>query len=215
MIDKMGGWLNKKKAPEKPKDIPNPVQQQQSGILPEDNWENVQQNKINKLKALSPAALRLFHELQDPNLSRDEFFKKAEAYNETHYKQIPAEGMYTELDADNQSKETLPLSRSLRVKMFANGRVSFSVADFSESVEKAATIPKAGEHITLTKRTIQGGEASAVGVGQTISGLLKGNITVGENIILDNGSQTSPVRSIRNENGKLVIETNTSIYEVK
>jgi len=45
--------------------------------------EDPQERDFGLLKVLSPSTARIFEELQNPNLTKEEFFKKIGDYNET------------------------------------------------------------------------------------------------------------------------------------
>src|SRR3989344_209372 len=76
-----------------------------------------------------------------------------------------------------------------------------------------ATMPKAGDQVTLTKVSVQEGMTSGIASGSELSGRLTRDIRVGEDVLLSSG-QTSKVRSTRTENGKTYIDTQTSTYEI-
>lgn len=83
-----------------------------------------------------------------------------------------------------------------------------------EQGEAAPHIPRSGSEVSLTKRALKHGAKSEIDTGQTLQGKLVGEVRVGEPIHLSTGAHTSPVRKIRIENGRTLIETATSLYEL-
>lgn len=97
------------------------TKQEQTDDLDQSPLLQQQKEKFHKLESLSPDAAALFDELSDPNLPRQEFFKKAKDFNAAH--PGVAEGMYDELSF-------YPFTgRHVRIKIFAGGLISFSVYD--------------------------------------------------------------------------------------
>lgn len=70
---------------------------------------------------------------------------------------------------------------------------------------------KTGKEISLVKRSLS--ENSAIGVGQKIEGKLTRDVHVGLPIELEN-SNTSPIKEIKEEQGKYFVKTLTSVYEL-
>lgn len=77
-----------------------------------------------------------------------------------------------------------------------------------------SVVPKSGEKIKLTKRTVQEGQASSVAAGDSMEGVLMKDLALGESVLFGAG-KTSPVQSMRIEGAKIVIETATSVYEIE
>lgn len=70
---------------------------------------------------------------------------------------------------------------------------------------------KTGKEVSLVKRSLS--ENSAIGVGQKIEGKLIRDVHVGLPIELEN-SNTSPIKEIKEEQGKYFVKTLTSVYEL-
>jgi hypothetical protein len=85
-----------------------------------------QQEKLLKLLHTSEPAFRLYHDLQDPTLSREEFFSKALSYSSD----LRPEGLCVELNAAD-GENTLLEGRRVQVRLFNNGCITFSVGDTS------------------------------------------------------------------------------------
>ncbi|MFH1508212.1 MAG: hypothetical protein ABIG46_07310, partial [Candidatus Omnitrophota bacterium] len=86
-----------------------------------------------------------------------------------------------------------------------------------ELVKNEVTISKfkPGINVTLRKISIKDGESSEVSAGESLRGNLLNDIKEGEQILLDSGTRTSPVKKIETAGeDKLFIHTQTSIYEV-
>jgi hypothetical protein len=72
-----------------------------------------------------------------------------------------------------------------------------------------------GDKVELEKVSIKEGKSSNVPVGNKLSGNLRRNIKIGDSVKVNSGGKTSKVESAKMQDGKLLIETNTSIYEVR
>jgi hypothetical protein len=85
-----------------------------------------------------------------------------------------------------------------------------------ETIEKTVRVPRAGDRITLRKLSLRDGQSSVAAVGAELKGILHSEISVGECIFVSDQltSSTSPVRAIRMEGGRLLVDTQTSTYEV-
>ncbi|MBI2109034.1 MAG: hypothetical protein HYT93_02520 [Parcubacteria group bacterium] len=88
-----------------------------------------------------------------------------------------------------------------------------------EDVDKGAEresprAPQVGEQVILKKRSLRAGQNSEVEVGETIDGVLMQEIRIGEPLYFGPMGHTSDVRAMRVEDGKLIVETRTSVYEV-
>jgi hypothetical protein len=70
---------------------------------------------------------------------------------------------------------------------------------------------KTGKEISLVKRSVS--ENSSIGVGQKIEGKLTKDVHIGSPIELGN-SNTSPIKEIKEEQGKYFVKTLTSVYEL-
>ncbi len=70
---------------------------------------------------------------------------------------------------------------------------------------------KTGKEVSLVKRSVS--ENSDIGVGQKIQGKLIQDVHIGKPIELEN-SNTSPIKEIKEEQGKYFIKTLTSVYEL-
>lgn len=88
--------------------------------------------------------------------------------------------------------------------------------DQEKSLESAedVKIPKLHDMISLTKISIKEGERSAVETGKAMEGILLQKIEVGSPILTSSG-RTSDVQDIYSENGKVIVKTETSEYELK
>ncbi|MCF7833884.1 MAG: hypothetical protein K9L98_02555 [Candidatus Pacebacteria bacterium] len=72
---------------------------------------------------------------------------------------------------------------------------------------------KTGEELSLLKQSSSGN--SDLEVGYILQGKLKNNVRIGFPIEFDNGGNTSNIKSIKVENGKYVVQTLTSVYEIQ
>lgn len=72
---------------------------------------------------------------------------------------------------------------------------------------------KTGEELSLLKQSLNGD--SNLIVGDILQGKLKNNVRIGFPIEFDNNGNTSNIKSIKVENGKYIIQTMTSIYEIQ
>lgn len=79
-----------------------------------------------------------------------------------------------------------------------------------EIIEKLAL--KVGEKLKIVKRIAS--YASRLEVGKEIDGILKNDVKIGFPIEFDNNTNTSNVKNIKEENGKYLIQTLTSTYEI-
>jgi hypothetical protein len=70
---------------------------------------------------------------------------------------------------------------------------------------------KTGKEVSLVKRSLS--ENSAISVGEKIQGRLTRDVHIGLPIELEN-SNTSPIKEIKEEQGKYFVETLTSVYEL-
>lgn len=88
-------------------------------------------------------------------------------------------------------------------------------AKTSESkAEVAAEPPKQGDRIRLTKRSLEQGQQSAIRAGEVVGGTLMKEIVLGDSVYFGTGN-TSPVKAMRLEGGKIIVETQTSVYEIE
>jgi len=71
-----------------------------------------------------------------------------------------------------------------------------------------------GERVTLVKSRVQDGAESVVPEGDRSTGVLRGPIQVGKAILLDTGARTSVVQSIEQDNDRVRVTTETSVYEL-
>ncbi len=77
---------------------------------------------------------------------------------------------------------------------------------------EALDIPRVGDRILLKKISLKEGLSSQVEEGAVLEGTLLKEIRLGEPVCLDGDKQTSRVLSMRIEGGRVVIETQTSMY---
>jgi hypothetical protein len=175
-------------------------------------YEEIDRNALRKLQQLSAAGATLFEELQNPSMSAEEFFDKIGAFNDQETKERA--GTYRSVSV------ALGEYRNLTVKIFDNGRVTFSGGDHNpERLAKSQegesfSIPEAGDSIVLRKRSVHSGKNSEVSEGEASRGKLLQSIALGQSIRLDNNATTSRVQAMRIENGVLIVETETSTYEI-
>jgi hypothetical protein len=73
---------------------------------------------------------------------------------------------------------------------------------------------KKGEVVSLRKILLNEGEISAIESGTILYGSLLNDVSVGSPARLSDGSQTSTIRKIYEKDGKVFLETQTSIYEI-
>jgi len=178
----------------------------------EKGYEEIDRNTLRKLQQLSLPGAALFEELQDPALSAEEFGAKIRTFNQGATQ--AREGSYRSLNV------SLGRYRDLIVKIFDNGRVTFSAGyygpeRFGESHESGSfSIPESGDSVVLKKRSVRTGNTSKVNPGEVSEGKLIGNITLGQSVQLDNNARTSKVQAMRIENGILIVDTETSTYEI-
>ena len=71
---------------------------------------------------------------------------------------------------------------------------------------------KAGKKLKIVKRITSFG--SRLEVGKELEGTLKNDVKIGMPIEFDNNSNTSNIKKIWEENGKYLIQTLTSTYEI-
>jgi hypothetical protein len=71
---------------------------------------------------------------------------------------------------------------------------------------------KAGKEITLIKKNVA--SQSALQVGHTLHGKITSDVKIGFPIQFEDGSNTSNVKSIQDGNGRYLITTMTSVYEM-
>lgn len=81
----------------------------------------------------------------------------------------------------------------------------------SEEIIEKLTL-KVGEKLKIVKRIAS--YASRLEVGKEIDGILKNDVKIGFPIEFDNNANTSNVKNIKEENGKYLIQTLTSTYEI-
>jgi hypothetical protein len=188
----------------------------QQGKEPEKLEDEVDQGSIDRNTMLrartsSPEVAAAFYKLQDPSMPLEMFFDEIGKYNDMATQ--PREGSYRQINTNIGSN-----GRSLSMKVFSNGRVTLSGSEHprgnAETREGVFSMPHAGETVRMTKRGVIEGNTSAVPAGESSSGKLSGDIQLGQNIELDNGARTSPIRSMRVEGNIVVVETNTSVYEI-
>lgn len=67
---------------------------------------------------------------------------------------------------------------------------------------------------TLSIQKIASNDNSDIDVGDILEGKLKNNVRIGFPVEFNNNKNTSDIKSVKIENGKYLIETRTSIYEV-
>jgi hypothetical protein len=72
---------------------------------------------------------------------------------------------------------------------------------------------KIGQELSLLKQSSSGN--SDLEVGYILQGKLKNNVRIGFPIEFDNDGNTSNIKSVKVENGKYVVQTLTSIYEIQ
>lgn len=71
-----------------------------------------------------------------------------------------------------------------------------------------------GDAIRISKREVKSGAQSSVAAGSVFAGTITGKIELGKPFKYGSGT-TSPVQAVRVEGDVLVIETETSVYEVR
>ncbi len=86
------------------------------------------------------------------------------------------------------------------------------VKESEERSEHIPDIPRVGDRIRLEKISLKEGRSSQVPEGRGLEGMLLKEIRLGEPVCLDGDKQTSHVLSMRIEDGRIVIETQTSMY---
>lgn len=72
----------------------------------------------------------------------------------------------------------------------------------------------AGETITLRKLKIDQATGSDVAVGAKLEGILTDDVSIGKKIVCENGNRTTAVDNVVFRNGKVLIGTQTSVYEL-
>lgn len=73
---------------------------------------------------------------------------------------------------------------------------------------------KKGEVVSLKKISLHEGQQSDIESGAIMYGRLIGDIRIGDSARLADGSQTSTIQKIYEEDGKTYLETRTSVYEM-
>jgi len=80
--------------------------------------------------------------------------------------------------------------------------------------EQTSDIPRVGDRILFEKISLKEGRSSQVEGGKVLEGVLVKEIRLGEPVSFGTGN-TSNVRSMRIEGGRVVIETQTSTYVLR
>ncbi len=89
-------------------------------------YEAQEKQKREKLQALSPSAHTVLQEcMTNPAMSKDEFFRKVDNYNNVRTNQAPREGAYETI------MEHISPTRTIKINMFKNGRVDIRGNDDS------------------------------------------------------------------------------------
>ncbi len=84
----------------------------------------------------------------------------------------------------------------------------------SNELELAGQIPKLHDTVVLLKRSILEGERSSIEEGKRMEGVLLSEIRKGDPIVTSVG-RTSDVQDIYLEDGKVIVKTETSEYELE
>ncbi len=77
----------------------------------------------------------------------------------------------------------------------------------------ASEAPKKGDKVTVRKILLGEGQSSQIQVGEALEGTLIKDVVLGEQVLFGSGN-TSPVKSMRHEGNRLIVETQTSVYEI-
>ncbi len=80
--------------------------------------------------------------------------------------------------------------------------------------EAARHVPHPGDRIRITKLSIHTGASAGMQPGESTETVLRSEIAPGENIVFDGGN-TSAARKADVVGGKVVVHTETSIYEIQ
>ncbi len=88
------------------------------------------------------------------------------------------------------------------------------VKESEEKREHIPDIPRVGDRILLEKISLKEGHSSQIEGGKVLEGVLLKEIRLSEPVYFGTGN-TSPVRSMRIEDGRILIETQTSTYVLR
>jgi len=80
--------------------------------------------------------------------------------------------------------------------------------------ESERELPKPGSKVIVTKLSMEGDQASRFAVGESKEGMLIEEVAVGKRVLYGMGN-TSPVKSFHVEGDKLIVETQTSTYQIE
>lgn len=77
-----------------------------------------------------------------------------------------------------------------------------------------SSVPKRGEMVQMRKIGVEQGQSSQVRPGEEMRGVLVNDLTLGEQVLLDNGNRTSRIQGMRLDGDRVVLQTMTSTYEI-
>jgi hypothetical protein len=119
-----------------------------------------------------------------------------------------------ELNMTNGAEGNLGKALGKMVRDEVQGRTRNGVPTKPERTA-ASNVPKQGDRVILLKRSINAGqESQGIQPGNLLEGIMISDLALGQSIRLDNGGQTSAIQAMRLEGDKVVVETQTSTYEV-
>jgi len=155
----------------------------------------------------------------EENLEVDKELHSAIRGHEEWVEQLRKEGASDEdiekVMADGQGPVAeLAAERGITMFELLTGRELANYAPEIGKGESGSTTLQVGDAIRLIKRSLKEGNTSMIQEGDVVEGVLEKEISVGEPLYFGSG-HTSDVKSVRVENGKTIIETRTSEYEIE
>jgi len=110
----------------------------QNRVPQHDPQLEMDQEVLDKLREISPEAADAFEALQDPTLSKDDFFAAVDTAGRRFNTDLanPPEGLYSQVSRSISDK------RRVKVKVFENGRIVFSGEDSSRQGDDDETFER-------------------------------------------------------------------------
>lgn len=81
-------------------------------------------------------------------------------------------------------------------------------------LDVAPYVPRVGDRIRITKRSIHTGESAGMQPGESMETILRSEIGPGQNIVFDGGNSSAAQKAYV-EGKKVIVHTVTSIYEIE
>lgn len=186
--------------------------------------ESEDKEKANLYMERMPGLKQVLPSLMVYGLSKEEFVRKIKQFNVGKNLEGGYKKDYIKLGNGREigmywNEKGLTLGYQLSAKDLENN-TSLNLINKVNTVFNARKdllldqirIPKAGEKIRLKKIVLNSN--SGVAIGKELYGTLKNEIIPGRNIELREGGNTTAVQTVQKREGKIVISTETSQYEL-